>query len=217
MADSRFEYQYRSAGHTDTKVQPGLHRLILDAIGSGGGRVCDLGCGNGAFSLELAPHADHVVGVDQSSSGIAIARSSAASLENVAFVEDSIDPALPSKLLREGGPFDLVVSIDVIEHLLYPRVLIDVAWQVLRPEGRLILCTPYHGYLKNLAISLVAGWDAHHGVGWDGGHVKFFSVPTLAAMVTERGFEDLRFRYFGRAPYLWKNMICMARKPGDRA
>jgi 2-polyprenyl-3-methyl-5-hydroxy-6-metoxy-1,4-benzoquinol methylase len=190
--------------------------LLIDAVGANAGRVCDLGCGNGTFAIELAPNAGHIVGVDQSSSGIDVAKRSLGSLENVSFVESAIDAALPSRLLQNGGPFDVVVSIDVIEHLLYPRILIDVAWQVLRPGGRLIVCTPYHGYLKNLAISLAGGWDAHHGVGWDGGHIKFFSVRTLSAMVSERGFEDVSFRYFGRAPYLWKNMICLARKPRDR-
>ncbi len=213
MAHRRLEYQYSSAGFTNPAVQQGLHRLLLDAIGKGAGRVCDLGCGNGTFALELAPNADHIVGVDQSISGIGVAVGSTGASGNVSFVESSIDDALPARLLKEGGPFDAVTSIDVIEHLLLPRVLLDVAWQVLRPGGRLIVCTPYHGYLKNLAISLVGGWDKHHGAGWDGGHIKFFSVRTLAALVEERGFEDISFRYSGRAPYLWKNMICMARKP----
>jgi 2-polyprenyl-3-methyl-5-hydroxy-6-metoxy-1,4-benzoquinol methylase len=187
-----------------------VHEVVSELKGVG--RVCDLGCGNGAFDLAIASHVGQVVDVDRSSSGISIAAQSAGALSNVKFIDASIDEALPARLLLEGSHFDAVISLDVIEHLYRPSVLIDVAWQILRPNGCLIVCTPYHGYLKNLAISLVDGWDAHHGVAWDGGHIKFFSVKTLSAMVAARGFTAIKFRYFGRAPYLWKNMICIARR-----
>ena len=62
-------------------------------------------------------------------------------------------------------------------------------------------------------ISVFNKWDAHHGVHWDGGHIKFFSVRTLKRMVLDHGFEDIRFRFFGRVAILWKNMVCIARKP----
>jgi len=75
-----------------------------------------------------------------------------------------------------------------------------------------VLGTPYHGYLKNLAISLLGKWDSHHHVHFDGGHIKYFSVRTLSAMLEREGFEVERLHYFGRAPGLWKNMIAVARK-----
>lgn len=213
MPDKGPEYRYSSPGYSHPSVQRGLNQLLLHTVGKGVSRVCDLGCGNGNFALELSPNVDRIVGVDKSSSGIDVAVKSKGAFTNVSFVESPIDEALPAKLLEDGGLFDAVISIDVIEHLFLPRALIDVAWQVLRPGGRLIVCTPYHGYLKNLAISIVGHWDSHHGVHWDGGHIKFFSVRTLTALVAERGFDSIRFQFFGRAPYLWKNMICTARKP----
>ena len=47
----------------------------------------------------------------------------------------------------------------------------------------------------------------------DGGHIKFFSVKTLSQLLTAYGLTDLRFSFYGRAPWLWKNMICHARRP----
>ena len=54
-----------------------------------------------------------------------------------------------------------VISLVVAEHLFYPRKLLEQSYQVVKPGGCIIFSTPYHGYLKNLAISVVNGWDKH--------------------------------------------------------
>lgn len=115
-------------------------------------------------------------------------------------------------LLPKGLRFDAVVSSDVIEHLYRPAALIETAAAMLKPGGYLIIGTPYHGYLKNLAISILGKWDSHHGVHWNGGHIKFFSERTLHRLVVEHGFEQTQFHFFGRMPWLWKHMICVARR-----
>ncbi len=46
--------------------------------------------------------------------------------------------------------FDVVLAIEVIEHLFYPNELAKSAKKCLHPGGSLIISTPYHGYLKNL-------------------------------------------------------------------
>ena len=169
--------------------------------------ICDLGCGNGYLSGLLLQGDYRVVGVDGSESCIAIARRAYG--DRGEFVCARIDKTLSARI--GGARFDAVISSDVIEHLYRPTDLLECARELLVPGGWLVLGTPYHGYLKNLALSIVDGWDAHHTVGWDGGHIKFFSVKTLSRLVTENGFEVQCFRYFGRAPWLWKNMICVAR------
>ena len=69
--------------------------------------------------------------------------------------------------------FDAVTSTEVIEHLFSPRSLPRFAARVLLPAGYLILSTPYHGYIKNLALSITGKWDRHFSPLWDGGHIKF--------------------------------------------
>ncbi len=172
--------------------------------------VCDLGCGNGYLASQFGKAGYRVTGLDASSTGIEVARRHYEK-ENVTFVLADLDD--PSLALATG-PFDVVVSSDVIEHLYRPAALMEIAARILKASGYLVVGTPYHGYLKNLAIAVVGKWDAHHNPNWDGGHIKFFSVSSLRELVERCGFETIRFRFHGRAPLLWKNMICVARKRG---
>ena len=96
----------------------------------------------------------------------------------------------------------------MIEHLLYPKELVKAAKKCLKRGGVLILTTPYHGYWKNLVLALTGKMDNHFHVLWDGGHIKFFSVTTLTELLTTERFSDIRFKFAGRYPYLWKSMLC---------
>lgn len=109
-------------------------------------------------------------------------------------------------------PFDAVVSTEVIEHLFAPHLLPMYARDCLREGGYLILSTPYHGYLKDLALSISDNWDSHHTPLWHGGHIKFWSRATLTQLLSEHGFRVLGFSGVGRLPYLWKSMVLIAKK-----
>lgn len=98
--------------------------------------------------------------------------------------------------------------------MLYARrSLVANAFQVLRPGGELIVTTPYHGYLKNLALALRGNFDKHFTTLWDGGHIKFWSRHTLAVLLSEAGFTDIKFYGVGRLPFLWKSMVMTAKRP----
>lgn len=70
--------------------------------------------------------------------------------------------------------FEVVISTAVIEHLYDPRGFIAFARWILANGGDFIVSTPYHGYLKNVALALSGRLDSHFAVLWDGGHIKFF-------------------------------------------
>lgn len=108
--------------------------------------------------------------------------------------------------------FDAVISTEVVEHLLYPRELPRFVNHVLKPGGHLIITTPYHGYLKNLLISILGKWDDHHGPLWDGGHVKFWSPSTLRRLLESEGFQVQDFEGLGRFTGFWKSMLMVARR-----
>jgi 2-polyprenyl-3-methyl-5-hydroxy-6-metoxy-1,4-benzoquinol methylase len=111
----------------------------------------------------------------------------------------------PEKI--EESNFDAVVSTEVVEHLFYPGELLRFAKAKLKPNGYILLTTPYHGYLKNLMLSVFNQWDKHHTPLWDGGHIKFWSKSTLSNLLNENNFEVKEFVGCGRIPYLWKSML----------
>ncbi len=106
-------------------------------------------------------------------------------------------------------PFDLVLSLEVVEHLYSPRRWAIGCYCALRPGGTLVCSTPYHGYLKNLAISMLNRWDVHFSPEVEGGHIKFWSRKTLTRLLADAGFQTqrLRFRGASRLPWLWRSLV----------
>lgn len=206
-AYTEFEWRSENAGNgvSGAKLTEVFVQLVqrIDGVRT----ICDLGCGNGHIAGRLASCGYQVTGIDASRSGIAIAQRT---YPNVKFVEALID----RNLAHEAGlqAFDLVISSDVIEHLYRPSDVLEAAHALLQPRGHLLIGTPYHGYLKNLVLALSGRMDSHFSALHDGGHIKFFSVKTLSQLLAHHSFEDLSFSFYGRAPWLWKNMICHARR-----
>ncbi|MEJ0005138.1 MAG: class I SAM-dependent methyltransferase [Steroidobacteraceae bacterium] len=171
-------------------------------------RVLDLGAGNGALCAMLARAGCDVVGVEFDEKGFDIARRTYPDIPFHHFgVQDD-----PAALMSVEQSFDAVVSTEVIEHLFSPHLLPVYAARTLKAGGLLIISTPYHGYLKNLALSIFGKWDFHHTALWHGGHIKFWSRATLTQLLADNGFEAISFHGVGRLPYLWMSMVLVARK-----
>jgi len=186
----------------------GVHSYILDALFElcprlgPESRVLDVGCGNGSVAAEVAKTGCRLVGIDMSESGIRFARQicPAARFEVLPANADLLDN------LGEK-PFDVVYSLEVIEHLYDVASFLKGCFAATRSGGIFICSTPYHGYAKNLLLALLDGWDRHHSSGYAGEHIQFFSRQTLSRVLQEAGFRHLRFRGAGRAPFLWKSML----------
>lgn len=172
-------------------------------------RIIDVGCGNGTLLSKLRRMATTVAGCEPSPDGVKFARASLGEDVRVECLSgyDDLSAAF-------GGGWDVVVSTEVIEHLYDPRLFVRRVRDLLRPSGLLILTTPYHGYLKNLALAITNSWDAHLTPLWDGGHIKFWSFRTLRALLSEFGFSGFQFQGCGRLPWLWKSMLVTCRLTG---
>ena len=162
-------------------------------------RVCDVGSGNGALVAAARDAGLYAVGIEPDRDGVTHSQER---LPGVNFYNLSVEDDPAAVLRNEGQPFDVVVSTEVVEHLYRPRLLPTFSRGLLEPGGYLVVSTPYHGYLKNLAVSVANGWDAHHTPLWDGGHIKFWSRATLTRLLEENGFEVVSFSGAGRLPCL---------------
>ena len=166
--------------------------------------ILDLGCGNGSLTNAIAQQGYNIAGIEESASGIEFARKS---YPDCQFIQASIyDP--PDK--EHYHAYDVVMAVEVIEHLFSPTALLRASRQYLKPGGRLILSTPYHGYLKNVVLALTGSMDKHYGVLYEGGHIKFFSVKTLTQLLEQQNYSNIHFSFVDRGPYLWKSMISSA-------
>jgi len=169
-------------------------------------RVFELGCGNGSFAAELFERGFDVSAIDVSTSGIEQART--------AFVGPRFEVASAyDDLALMYGKFDLVICLEVVEHLYSPRKWAWNLQNLLLPGGLAVVSTPYHGYLKNLALALAGKWDSHMNPLWDHGHIKLWSVSTLSALLKESGLRVESVKRVGRLPMFAKSMVVAARLP----
>ena len=209
------EFEWHDSGPANGESGAGLADMLIALVRemSDVQSICDLGCGNGYLANRLAKFGYDIYGIDASKSGVEIAVDRLEASEHTGratFVQAAIDrQTRPTTGLPQ---VDLIISSDVIEHLYRPADLLEAAESLLKPQGLIVITTPYHGYLKNVALALSGRMDKHFSALHDGGHIKFFSVKTLSQLVTGYSFTDLRFSYYGRAPWLWKNMICQTRR-----
>jgi 2-polyprenyl-6-hydroxyphenyl methylase/3-demethylubiquinone-9 3-methyltransferase len=198
-----YAYHDTAPTHANAYLWPALQQLIRSHEWPVQ-RAFDLGCGNGATCKMLESLGFETIGVDTSESGIALARSNGVKAHLGSAYED---------LAATYGTFPLVVSLEVIEHCMEPRAFAKTFLSLIAPGGIGFLSTPYHGYLKNVALAVSGQMDRHFTALWDGGHVKFFSITTLRTLLQEVGASDLRFLRVGRIPILAKSMIAVVEAP----
>ncbi len=146
-------------------------RRLLAHYAPPGARILDVGCGTGATTLALRRQAP-VVGMDVGrhalqiahGRGLAVARASATSL-----------PARP-------GAFDLVLALDVLEHLDDDVAAAREMLAALRPGGFLVATVPAYAWL----------WSGHDEAL---GHHRRYVRRELVAALERAGFETLLCSY----------------------
>jgi SAM-dependent methyltransferase len=164
-----------------------------------GDRVLDIGCGNGVHSLAAARVARSVLGfdVDERQLGFARARATDEGLGNVEFrAGDLTDP----EFLAGVGEFDVVLALDVIEHLTDRRAVLTRLRAVLAQGGRLIITlpnrdTPYKRWRRRAGAFAYA--DPDHKVEYDESGARE-ELERAAFRITsfERGGYDTPFAGF---------------------
>lgn len=202
--DTEYAYFSTDPSWSNHYLWPPLQK-ILSNLQLSDRRIFEVGCGSGATANMLAGCGFAVTAIDTSAQGVALARDA---FPHVHFDERSAY----HDLAAEYGTFPIVVSLEVIEHCFWPRKYAQTVHDLLQPGGVAIISTPYHGYLKNLALAVTNRLDDHFTALWDGGHIKFWSEKTLRILLEEAGFREVGFIRAGRIAPLAKSMIAIAKK-----
>ena len=114
-----------------------LHRPGDPNLPLAGVRILDVGCGGGLLSEPLARRGATVVGVDASKGNIEAARLHA--VEQGVAVDYRLGES--SKVVSEHEQFDVVLALEVVEHVSDVTEFITTAARSLAPGGLLFVST----------------------------------------------------------------------------
>ncbi len=145
-----------------------------------GKRVLDVGCGAGLASEPLARLGAGVTAIDAAAENIAVARDHAAAMGL------AIDYRHGGAEALDEPPYDLIVSLEVIEHVTDPALFLHHIARLLKPDGLLILSTPNRTPLSRLMIVTLAeglGRIAKGTHDWS----KFITPEELAELLATEG------------------------------
>jgi SAM-dependent methyltransferase len=153
--------------------------IVLETLqrlreGRGPGRVLDIGCGDGLFFNELARFGE-VEGVEPDTS-LLTPGSPHSSRITVAPFDESYQPE---------HRYDLILMLDVLEHIDDPTGALRHSRSLLASDGKLVITVPAFPWL----------WTHHDKINRH--HIRY-TRETLAAQVSEAGLRLDEARYFFR-------------------
>jgi 2-polyprenyl-6-hydroxyphenyl methylase/3-demethylubiquinone-9 3-methyltransferase len=150
-------------------------------------RVLDIGCGGGILSEPLARLGAAVVGADPSQANIAAAQLHAAD----AGVSVDYRTTTAEALADESERFDLVLAMEVVEHVADLDLFIGRCTEMVRPGGLMITAT-LNRTLKSFALAIVGAeyvlrWLPRGTHQWE----KFVTPDELEAALERHGLAVL--------------------------
>ncbi len=145
----------------------------------------DVGCGGGILSEPLARLGATLSGIDAGAKNVEIAKIHAAqSALDITYIN-----ALPEDLARSGQTFDVVLNMEVIEHVPDPEMFLKASAALLKADGCMVLSTMNRN-LKSLLLGKIA---AEYVLRWlpRGTHDwrKFMKPSELARLIRPLGLE----------------------------
>ena len=166
--------------------------------------ILDFGCGPGLIisaMKEINPEAKYI-GIDVSEKAVAKAKKRHAK-DKFYVVADG------DKFPLKAGSVDFILTTDVIEHVYNTKKVFKEFRRVLKPGGKILMTTPYHGLIKNLVIVLLAFEKIFNPTG---PHIRFYTKKGLFELFEEHRFKVEDHGYFGRFYPLSRGIFVLAKK-----
>jgi len=184
--DRKFDCAPMPAVHTHYALKLGFtssHTMALEAVRPGE-RVIDLGCAGGWFGAQLrSVRGCHVTGVDVDppADGVALDR----------FVKHDLDQGPPE---LDYDDADVVLLLDVIEHLRSPERFVEELAPKLSPRTRLIVTTGNVAFGITRLMLLFGEFNYGKRGILDLTHCRLFTFKSLRALFEQAGYQIARVR-----------------------
>jgi SAM-dependent methyltransferase len=171
--------EFDSRAHIRTAL-----RALKDTYGINEQAVAELGSGLG-YNLEIFRPQNRVIGVE----GLVTA-AEAATARGVSTITADLSAAVP----LASETYDVVLCLDVLEHLMDPGHCLKEAHRILRTDGIIAVNVPNHFSLSG-RINIVAGSGADsvkffpNHPDWENPHVRFFRHSSILQLMARSGFR----------------------------
>lgn len=161
--------------------------------------LVDIGCGGGLLTEPMARQGFTTLGIDASEESVAIAVSHA----RTAMVAAAYRCAVVETLAAEGSSFDVVLNMEIVEHVGDLQAFLTSCSAILKPGGLMFVAT-INRTLKALALAklgaeYVLGWIPRGTHDWR----KFVEPKRLSAGAERAGLEILKIQGVAFDPLAW--------------
>jgi 2-polyprenyl-6-hydroxyphenyl methylase / 3-demethylubiquinone-9 3-methyltransferase len=148
-------------------------------------RILDIGCGGGILSEPLARLGARVLGADPVATSIEVAKRHAS---DVGVIVD-YRCATTEALADAGERFDIVLAMEVVEHVADLPLFVRRCAEMVKPSGLMVVAT-LNRTLKSFALAIVGaeyilGWLPRGTHQWD----KLVTPDELEAAMTRAGLS----------------------------
>lgn len=182
-------------------------------------RILDIGCGGGLLCEPMARLGASVVGADAASGNIPVAQIHARQSD----LEIDYRHTTAEALANRGEKFDVVLNMEVVEHVAGPPTYLLACQKLLKPGG-LHICSTLNRNPKSFLFAIIGAewvmrWLPKGTHDWN----KFITPDELFALLTEAGllpvdrkgfvFDKIRWSWSLSATDLSVNYVTASLKP----
>jgi 2-polyprenyl-6-hydroxyphenyl methylase / 3-demethylubiquinone-9 3-methyltransferase len=163
-------------------------------------RLLDIGCGGGLLAEPMARLGAEVVGADAAERNIPVARLHA----EQSGLDIDYRHATAEALAASGERFDVVLNMEVIEHVPDPLAYLRACCALLRPGG-LMICSTINRNARSFALAIVGAewvmrWLPKGTHDWR----KFITPDELFDLLRQAGLEPVDRKGFVFDPLGWR-------------